>query len=180
MGKTGAALGVGFISRRICVHFFFRAEDGIRDLYVTGVQTCALPICCRTSHGWYGNPPGRPAPMLMPSLPIGSSRPHVYVTGLMPWAQSGFPVSQIPEKSGLPSAVRGAGADRSTIPSAFRGTPAVGYFNHCAALSVDAHVSPNAATTAAAEWPESRCIRGLPARSDFDVGLRSGLPVRRT
>src|SRR5690349_25137666 len=24
--------------------FFFRAEDGIRDLYVTGVQTCALPI----------------------------------------------------------------------------------------------------------------------------------------
>src|SRR5204862_3728545 len=25
--------------------FFFQAEDGIRDLYVTGVQTCALPIC---------------------------------------------------------------------------------------------------------------------------------------
>src|SRR6266496_5384732 len=32
--------------------FFFQAEDGIRDLYVTGVQTCALPISgpsCRTS-----------------------------------------------------------------------------------------------------------------------------------
>src|SRR2546421_4582282 len=27
--------------------FFFQAEDGIRDLIVTGVQTCALPIC-----GW--------------------------------------------------------------------------------------------------------------------------------
>src|SRR5688572_32847266 len=27
--------------------FFFQAEDGIRDLTVTGVQTCALPICCR-------------------------------------------------------------------------------------------------------------------------------------
>src|SRR5690349_24152516 len=27
--------------------FFFQAEDGIRDLYVTGVQTCALPICHR-------------------------------------------------------------------------------------------------------------------------------------
>src|SRR6266576_5568251 len=27
--------------------FFFQAEDGIRDLYVTGVQTCALPISCR-------------------------------------------------------------------------------------------------------------------------------------
>src|SRR5690349_22772177 len=27
--------------------FFFQAEDGIRDLYVTGVQTCALPISGR-------------------------------------------------------------------------------------------------------------------------------------
>src|SRR2546430_623322 len=26
-------------------NFFFQAEDGIRDLNVTGVQTCALPIC---------------------------------------------------------------------------------------------------------------------------------------
>src|SRR5688500_19924481 len=25
-------------------HFFFQAEDGIRDYKVTGVQTCALPI----------------------------------------------------------------------------------------------------------------------------------------
>src|SRR5438874_6101280 len=29
---------------RSCCRFFFQAEDGIRDLYVTGVQTCALPI----------------------------------------------------------------------------------------------------------------------------------------
>src|SRR5256884_6549075 len=28
---------------RCCV-FFFQAEDGIRDVAVTGVQTCALPI----------------------------------------------------------------------------------------------------------------------------------------
>src|SRR5256886_9112478 len=27
--------------------FFFQAEDGIRDLTVTGVQTCALPILPR-------------------------------------------------------------------------------------------------------------------------------------
>src|SRR5437867_11702844 len=27
--------------------FFFQAEDGIRDRTVTGVQTCALPICMR-------------------------------------------------------------------------------------------------------------------------------------
>src|SRR2546421_3820003 len=30
------------IDRGCC--FFFQAEDGIRDLIVTGVQTCALPI----------------------------------------------------------------------------------------------------------------------------------------
>src|SRR2546430_4485550 len=29
---------------RLGVVFFFQAEDGIRDLTVTGVQTCALPI----------------------------------------------------------------------------------------------------------------------------------------
>src|SRR2546422_1973517 len=28
-----------------CHLFFFQAEDGIRDVAVTGVQTCALPIC---------------------------------------------------------------------------------------------------------------------------------------
>src|SRR3712207_8262963 len=28
--------------------FFFQAEDGIRDIGVTGVQTCALPIWRRT------------------------------------------------------------------------------------------------------------------------------------
>src|SRR5258707_14948285 len=28
--------------------FFFKAEEGIRDMGVTGVQTCALPFCpCR-------------------------------------------------------------------------------------------------------------------------------------
>src|SRR3712207_4401124 len=27
-----------------CAFFFFQAEDGIRDIGVTGVQTCALPI----------------------------------------------------------------------------------------------------------------------------------------
>src|SRR6266542_1548065 len=29
----------------IPLFFFFQAEDGIRDATVTGVQTCALPIC---------------------------------------------------------------------------------------------------------------------------------------
>src|SRR2546421_6874494 len=43
-----------------CV-FFFQAEDGIRDLIVTGVQTCALPISCvwnlssPSAHGYRSN-----------------------------------------------------------------------------------------------------------------------------
>src|SRR6266496_5020261 len=42
--------------------FFFQAEDGIRDLYVTGVQTCALPISSR-SPAWPGlSPLGGAAP----------------------------------------------------------------------------------------------------------------------
>src|SRR2546422_5600031 len=33
----------------MCVIFFFQAEDGIRDVAVTGVQTCALPISWESS-----------------------------------------------------------------------------------------------------------------------------------
>src|SRR2546429_2412948 len=33
----------GHLIRRV-FFFFFQAEDGIRDVAVTGVQTCALPI----------------------------------------------------------------------------------------------------------------------------------------
>src|SRR3712207_7274059 len=37
----------------LCIHFvfFFQAEDGIRDIGVTGVQTCALPISMVCSGG---------------------------------------------------------------------------------------------------------------------------------
>src|SRR5690349_13940156 len=40
---------VKFIEFYLVLFFFFQAEDGIRDLYVTGVQTCALPIWARSS-----------------------------------------------------------------------------------------------------------------------------------
>src|SRR6266704_1837044 len=40
--------------------FFFQAEDGIRGRHVTGVQTCALPICC-----WF---PPRRRPRRPPTL----------------------------------------------------------------------------------------------------------------
>src|SRR5256886_6027766 len=36
--------GVTEACYRSFIFFFFQAEDGIRDLTVTGVQTCALPI----------------------------------------------------------------------------------------------------------------------------------------
>src|SRR2546430_5476107 len=36
-------------ARRHDYFFFFQAEDGIRDLTVTGVQTCALPISFLTN-----------------------------------------------------------------------------------------------------------------------------------
>src|SRR3712207_8016649 len=38
--------------------FFFQAEDGIRDIGVTGVQTCALPI----SAGWSTRATSPPTP----------------------------------------------------------------------------------------------------------------------
>src|SRR5690606_39292616 len=41
------------------VFFFLQAEDGIRDFHVTGVQTCALPICrYGSSGGLYGTTEG--------------------------------------------------------------------------------------------------------------------------
>src|SRR2546430_5241138 len=45
----GEAGGPGTAGADNSCRFFFQAEDGIRDLTVTGVQTCALPICFATS-----------------------------------------------------------------------------------------------------------------------------------
>src|SRR5258708_14993561 len=39
----------------VCMFFFFQAEDGIRDDLVTGVQTCALPICLGLLRATWGN-----------------------------------------------------------------------------------------------------------------------------
>src|SRR5256885_12363465 len=47
-------------SSRVCeMSFFFQAEDGIRDYKVTGVQTCALPICRDHAPEHVGRPAGR-------------------------------------------------------------------------------------------------------------------------
>src|SRR2546430_3776615 len=52
--NISAMIGAEMITERLMLRagarhspariFFFQAEDGIRDLTVTGVQTCALPI----------------------------------------------------------------------------------------------------------------------------------------
>src|SRR5258707_10243768 len=42
-----------FIIEFIRVFFFFQAEDGIRDIGVTGVQTCAFLISSRRRHTRY-------------------------------------------------------------------------------------------------------------------------------
>src|SRR3712207_7988712 len=40
----GDDIGVKLRGRQVLSVYFFQAEDGIRDIGVTGVQTCALPI----------------------------------------------------------------------------------------------------------------------------------------
>src|SRR5688572_32852305 len=50
--------------------FFFQAEDGIRDLTVTGVQTCALPISSGSpgdSARVFASSRGRQAPLIVES-----------------------------------------------------------------------------------------------------------------
>ena len=46
-GGGGGCGGVGGGGGVVFFFFFFQAEDGIRDIGVTGVQTCALPILSR-------------------------------------------------------------------------------------------------------------------------------------
>src|SRR5690348_17717966 len=63
--------------------FFFQAEDGIRDGRVTGVQTCALPICPsaptrRATAPSTSRPPAstpRPARRRRPRTAMTRSRP---------------------------------------------------------------------------------------------------------
>src|SRR2546427_2347588 len=73
--------------------FFFQAEDGIRDLTVTGVQTCALPILfrgqgCAPADDVAGDPPG-PADLHPQYLPAGASRYAHLGRALTAWAGEG-------------------------------------------------------------------------------------------
>src|SRR5690606_39335885 len=60
----------------LCFVFFFQAEDGIRDFHVTGVQTCALPICTKAEvehwlDGFEAEQPALAVARLRPSIFLG-------------------------------------------------------------------------------------------------------------
>ena len=96
--------------------------------------------------------------MLPPSRDIGSSIPH----GTSPCPHGRLldaAVIHSPERSGLPSAVRGAGADRSGAPAAVRGRSAVRSFTHCAPSGNPEHsvrtIAPSATRLMAQRPPAS-------------------------
>src|SRR2546422_8099448 len=60
----------------LVMFFFFQAEDGIRDVAVTGVQTCALPICA----------PRPPPPS--PPLPPAPAAPRTLRGEIISWTKS--------------------------------------------------------------------------------------------
>src|SRR5256885_9398402 len=68
--------------------FFFQAEDGIRDYKVTGVQTCALPICLILPAGIATN--GAPSGALFDFGPVFSGAKPVL--GVMPALVAGIHV----------------------------------------------------------------------------------------
>src|SRR2546430_4649019 len=51
LARQDGRVGILYVVAVSSLFFFFQAEDGIRDLTVTGVQTCALPILWRAGTG---------------------------------------------------------------------------------------------------------------------------------
>src|SRR5688572_31032473 len=89
-----------FLSLSGCfIFFFFQAEDGIRDLTVTGVQTCALPI----SHE--GDDPAGRGPARGPA---GDRAVELGVVALGEHVR----VPEVAQRGGHPD-VGGRGVDRS-------------------------------------------------------------------
>src|SRR5215813_11800904 len=88
------------------------------------------------AQGWYGAPPC----VLLPILPNGDPPPPP-PRPPRPAAGGGAfgsrVISHTPDKSGLPSAIRGTGAFESSFPSAPNGTAAAVYFGHCAISVVE-------------------------------------------
>src|SRR5207249_9216029 len=75
----------------------FQAEDGIRDRYVTGVQTCALPISLPKARGHQSlterHPFASPA----------SARPSAAIASLSSWARITASVARARSKGSCPA-----------------------------------------------------------------------------
>src|SRR3989475_6087542 len=67
-----------FLVAFLVYFFFFQAEDGIRDLTVTGVQTSALPILVK----WQRDQPSRAFALLAPWLGLA------VLLGALAWWQA--------------------------------------------------------------------------------------------
>src|SRR5256886_9452806 len=103
----------------VCDFFFFQAEDGIRDLTVTGVQTCGLPILgakMDLHSGIFGGAVANPAAALARLLAtLHDSNGHIAVQGfyddvapLQQWERDAWkklpidPDSEMLEETGAP------------------------------------------------------------------------------
>src|SRR3989449_11256516 len=94
----------------VCI-FFFQAEDGIRDVAVTGVQTCALPILRARGRGGRG---GRIPPR---GAPFGARAGGVRRAG-----GGGPALAYEPRRDPLDRAGRGGGVGgRRAAPAALAG-----------------------------------------------------------
>src|SRR3989449_8083610 len=74
-----------------CLHlfFFFQAEDGIRDVAVTGVQTCALPISSAPQRGAARRTPPAPGPARAGRPDESSCVLHTQTPGRRPLVRRG-------------------------------------------------------------------------------------------
>ena len=75
--------------------FFLQAEDGMRFRDVTGVQTCALPICLMLNNEVYGMTGGQVSPTtsesrLTTTTPLGNSEPNFDACALAAAAGASF------------------------------------------------------------------------------------------
>src|SRR5688572_33299775 len=89
--------------------FFFQAEDGIRDLTVTGVQTCALPISF-----WHGVDPAHPLHGVASAAP---ARERLHAVYRATDALVGELIAACPDATVVAFAMNGMGPNRSDVAS---------------------------------------------------------------
>src|SRR6266496_5311285 len=92
------------------VFFFFQAEDGIRDLYVTGVQTCALPIWTRSESRMRSSPVSERfaasisgIPVLVQASPgsaVSSESGRIAIASRAPTGAAAEPTREVAEAAG--------------------------------------------------------------------------------